>query len=107
MCAHFETVSKSERLKVSFNVDMPEGAKSDVWPGHMGLFIRRPKQEPENESQALSREAMVGTFGLIPHWANDTLLAKRTLAVERQLWAHSCHLSVSSERLRAAFSGPW
>lgn len=78
MCAHFESVSKPERLKVSFNVDMPEGAKADVWPGYMGLFIRRPKQEPENESQALSREAMVGTFGLIPHWANETLLAKRT-----------------------------
>lgn len=78
MCAHFETVSKPERLKVSFNVDMPEGAKADVWPGYLGLFIRRPKQEPENESQALSREAMVGTFGLIPHWAKDNLLAKRT-----------------------------
>lgn len=78
MCAHFETVSKPERLKVSFNVDMPVGAKADVWPGYSGLFIRRPKQEPDDEAQALRREAMVGTFGLIPHWAKDTSLAKRT-----------------------------
>lgn len=78
MCAHFETVSKPERLKVSFNVDMPEGAKADVWPGYSGLFIRRPKPALQDGSQALRREAMVGTFGLIPHWAKDNSLAKRT-----------------------------
>lgn len=78
MCAHYEAVSKPERLKSAFQVDMPEGAKADVWPGYTGLFIRRPKEAMQGEDVAPWREAMVGSFGLIPHWAKDTAMAKRT-----------------------------
>lgn len=78
MCAHYEAVTQRERLNTAFKVDMPDGAKADVWPGYSGLFIRRPKPELHDGSQAMRKEAMVGTFGLIPHWAKETSLAKRT-----------------------------
>lgn len=78
MCAHYEAVTQRERLNTAFKVDMPDGAKADVWPGYSGLFIRQPKPELHDGSQAMRKEAMVGTFGLIPHWAKDTSLAKRT-----------------------------
>jgi len=78
MCSHYETVSKPERLKSAFQVDMPEGAKADVWPGYTGLFIRHPKEAMQGEDVAPWREAMVGSFGLIPHWAKDTTMARHT-----------------------------
>ena len=78
MCAHYEAVSKPERLLSAFKVNMPQGAKVDVWPGFTGLFIRRPKEAIHAEGVAPWREAMPGSFGLIPHWAKDVSLAKRT-----------------------------
>lgn len=78
MCAHYEAVSKPERLKGAFQVDMPEGAKADVWPGYTGLFIRRPKEAMQGEDVAPWREAMVGSYGLIPHWAKDTSVVRHT-----------------------------
>lgn len=78
MCAHYETVSQPERLKRAFRVEMPEGAQADVWPGYTGLFIRRPRDAIRDEGQAPWREAMVGTFGLIAHWAKDPSVSRRT-----------------------------
>lgn len=78
MCSHYEAVSKPERLMTTFQVDMPEGAKADVWPGYTGLFIRHPKEAMRGEDVAPWREAMVGSFGLIPHWAKDATMARRT-----------------------------
>jgi putative SOS response-associated peptidase YedK len=78
MCAHYETVTKPERLKDVFKVAMPQGAVADVWPSYAGLFIRHPKEAHDGEGMAPWREAMTGSFGLVPHWAKDTSLAKRT-----------------------------
>jgi putative SOS response-associated peptidase YedK len=78
MCAHYETVTKPERLKDVFKVAMPQGAVADVWPSYAGLFIRHPKEAQHGEGMAPWREAMTGSFGLVPHWAKDTSLAKRT-----------------------------
>lgn len=78
MCSHYEAVSKPERLKTDFQVDMPEGAKADVWPGYTGLFIRHPKEAMQGEKVSPWREAMAGSFGLLPHWAKDTTMARHT-----------------------------
>jgi putative SOS response-associated peptidase YedK len=78
MCAHYEAVSKPERLHDTFEVAMPPGAVADVWPGYAGIFIRHPREEQHGEDVAPWREAMVGSFGLIPHWAKDASLAKKT-----------------------------
>jgi putative SOS response-associated peptidase YedK len=57
---------------------MPLGAVAHVWPSYTGLFIRHPKVKQHGDGIAPWREAMSGSFGLVPHWAKDTSLAKRT-----------------------------
>jgi putative SOS response-associated peptidase YedK len=78
MCAHYEAVTKPERLQEVFKVAMPAGAVADVWPAYAGLFIRRPKEPQNTADLAPWREAMIGSFGLIPHWVKDQSIAKRT-----------------------------
>lgn len=78
MCAHYEAVSKPDRLQPVFKVTLPEGAVADVWPGYAGVFIRHPREAVVGEGVSPWREAMVGRFGLIPHWAKDDSLAKKT-----------------------------
>lgn len=78
MCAHYEAVSKPERMHDTFKVAMPTGAVADVWPGYAGVFIRYPRDAQQGDDVAPWREAMTGSFGLIPHWAKDPSLAKKT-----------------------------
>lgn len=79
MCAHYEAVSKPERLHDVFKVALPTGAVGDVWPGYAGIFIRHPREEVRGDGMAAPwREAMVGSFGLIPHWAKEPSVAKKT-----------------------------
>ena len=80
MCAHYESCKNPEKLKQHFGIDtVPEAAKSDLWPGYLGLFIRRNQPEDASSGDAVSeREALAGSFGLIPHWANDTKIARNT-----------------------------
>jgi len=78
MCSHYEAVIRPDRFKAAFLADMPETPVLDVWPSYAGLFIRRPKDAQAGEGGHPSREAVIGSFGLIPHWAKDTTIARRT-----------------------------
>ena len=72
MCSHYESVKGHETLKSHFSIDtIPEGTKEDLWPGYLGAFIR-------NNEAGTIREMLLGSFGLIPHWANDTKIARHT-----------------------------
>jgi len=74
MCSHYESVKDKSILKSHFKLDnVPEGGKFDLWPGYMGEFIRKQEGSASN-----SRELLIGSFGLIPHWANDTKIARNT-----------------------------
>lgn len=84
MCAHYEAVSKPERLHDRFKVVLPVGAVEDVWPGYTGIFIRRPREAVNSNDLARWREAMAGSFGLIPHWAKDPGVAKKTYNVRSE-----------------------
>ena len=80
MCAHYESCKNPEKLKQHFGIDtVPEAAKSDLWPGYLGLFTRRNQSEEARSDDAVSgREALAGSFGLIPHWATDPKIARNT-----------------------------
>lgn len=79
MCAHYESVKDPERLQRNFGVSAPDDpGKPDVWPGYLGIFIRRLKENDHPAEAALSREAILGSFGLIPHWAKDATTARHT-----------------------------
>lgn len=77
MCSHYESVKNRDVLKHHFKLDaVPEGEKADMWPGYLGAFIR--KHESTGETAASDRELLLGSFGLIPHWATDTKIARST-----------------------------
>ena len=82
MCAHFESVRDPKRLKSKFNVSLCEEVNGDIWPTYSATFIRlgQPIHSPNNEASAAVQgsEAMVGSFGLIPHWSKDTKIARHT-----------------------------
>lgn len=68
MCSHYQALKNAERYKKHFHVDMPLGdLPADVWPGYLSTFIRRANQLDH------AREACVGIFGMVPHWAEPKL----------------------------------
>lgn len=79
MCSHYESVRDRQILKRHFQLDdVPEDAKWDIWPGYMGPFIRRHEFADVGDDAVPKREALLGSFGLIPHWATDTKIARQT-----------------------------
>ena len=79
MCSHFESVRDRQTLKRHFQLDtVPEGGKWDMWPGYLGPFIRRHAYADVGDDAVPEREALLGSFGLIPHWATDTNIARQT-----------------------------
>jgi putative SOS response-associated peptidase YedK len=79
MCAHYESVDDKDLLKKHFGVSLPsELARRDVWPGYMSTFIRRPENADVGDDAVPDREAVLGSFGLIPHWAKDNKIARQT-----------------------------
>ena len=53
-------------------------SKTDLWPGYSGPFLRRPSAAYSGDEAAGPLKAVTGTLGLLPFWANDASLPKRT-----------------------------
>ena len=78
MCSHYESV-KDHKLRGHFGADsLPNGVKEDMWPGYMGAFIRKHEFADVGDEAVPEREFLLGSFGLIPHWAKDTKIARNT-----------------------------
>ena len=79
MCAHYHSVTDPTKLRQYFGVDAPTDAvKSDVWPGYSSVFIRRHPHADVGDEAVPNREAVVGRFGLIPHWSKDDKISRHT-----------------------------
>jgi putative SOS response-associated peptidase YedK len=79
MCSHYQAVKEREKLLKQFGVEPPtESAKSDLWPGYLGTFIRKHAHADVGDEAVPAREAMNGLFGLVPHWATDATITKST-----------------------------
>jgi putative SOS response-associated peptidase YedK len=79
VCAHYEAVRDPLRSGRHFQAAVPDDrGKDDLWPGYPGLFIRRPQAADAGDEAVPDREALTGVFGLLPHWARDESLARRT-----------------------------
>ena len=74
MCSNYRPVSASDRLLTYFGVERPKGeVPIELYPGYTAPFIwRRP------DAVELQRGAELGRFGLLPHWAKDMALGRRT-----------------------------
>lgn len=78
MCSNYDSVTKTERLKLHFGVTAPPGIKGQVWPLYHAPFIRRHPHHDVGDEAVPPREALAGLFGLIPHWAGEIAFGKRT-----------------------------
>jgi putative SOS response-associated peptidase YedK len=110
MCVHYENIKGSTRLTSHFGVGTPADlGKADVWPGYEAVMVRRPREAGSGDEAVPQREALLGRFGLIPHWATDTKLTKstynarsETVAVKpsfRDAWKHAQHCIISAEAI--------
>lgn len=45
--------------------------KPDMWPGYEGLFVRPHPFADVGDEAVPKREAVLGHWGLIPHWSKD------------------------------------
>ena len=72
MCSHYDPVKSPEVLKKHFGVEAPaQMGRPDMWPGYQGIFIRRHELADVGDEAVPEREAVLGRWGLIPHWAKD------------------------------------
>ena len=79
MCSHYQALKEQARLQKRFNVQAPSVAGVyDVWPTYQALFICRPHEADVGDEAVPEREALVGQFGLLPHWAKDDRFGRRT-----------------------------
>ena len=79
MCSHYQALKERAKFEKEFRVKLPpyEGVY-DVWPTYQALFIRRPPEADMGDDAVPGREALPGQFGLLPHWAKDDKLGRRT-----------------------------
>ena len=79
MCSHYQTVKDPARYRHHFGVEPPsEPERFDIWPGYLASFVRRPPEADAGDEAVPERQALGGQFGLIPHWARDLSIARRT-----------------------------
>ncbi|WP_444679492.1 SOS response-associated peptidase [Halomonas sp. E19] len=77
MCSHYEAPSRQAMLE-AYGLATDETWSTDLWPGYSGPLVRlAPATDPHDEA-APALEALAGTFGLLPAWAKDDKLARRT-----------------------------
>lgn len=110
MCAHYDPQTDPARLKAHFGVgDLPLGLKQSLWPGYLGPFLRRHEFADVCDEAVPFRELLVGSFGLIPHWAKDTTIARHTYNARsetvhekpsyRDAWRLSRHCIIPAEAI--------
>ena len=79
MCSHYQSIENPSAMKERFHVEPPaQMGKLDMWPGYEGLLIRRPRERDAGDEAVQDREAVVGHFGLAPHWAVDLKICRST-----------------------------
>ena len=115
MCAHYQGLRQPKSYLESFGVQPPADVlRTDIWPGYESGFIRRPPEADVGDEAVPEREALRGVFGLVPHWAKDTSIAKRTYNARsetaadkpsfRDAWKWGRHCIIPAE---AIFEPDW
>jgi putative SOS response-associated peptidase YedK len=79
MCSHYQSLKEAEKFRKNFGVEPPpESGKFDLWPGYVGIFICRHPHDDVGDEAVPGAEALNGLFGLVPHWSQDTKIARHT-----------------------------
>lgn len=77
MCSRYEAPT-SQQLLDAFGVEPDAPTQGELWPGYLGPFIRSPREADSVDEGEPEFEALSGMFGLLPFWAKDAKLARRT-----------------------------
>lgn len=93
MCSHYEAPAP-QLVAETFGIDLYEQGKLDLWPGYFGPFIREALHV--DADFPATREALSGSFGLIPSWSKDTKIARKT---------YNCRSETASEK--PSFRSAW
>ncbi|MCZ2496826.1 SOS response-associated peptidase [Xylophilus sp. Kf1] len=56
----------------------PDWDRTDIWPGYVAPFVRRPPERHSGDEAVPALEVRLGHFGLIPAWAKDDTIGRRT-----------------------------
>ena len=110
MCSHYQAIKERERYLRQFGVEPPaESGKLDLWPGYTGTFIRRHPHAEVGDDAVPPTEAVSGMFGLVPHWATDTKIARQTYNARsetasakpsfREAWKRSQHCIIPAQAI--------
>lgn len=77
MCSHYDPVLRPEKLKKYFGVSEPlsAGLVESIWPGYMGPFVRKHEFADVSDEAVPNRELLIGSFGLVPSWADPKSVA--------------------------------
>lgn len=105
MCANYTPVKDPQRLHMYFGVGgFHPTFPDETWPGYVAPFICQARQQ-----SAHARELAVGLFGLVPHWAKDLTVARRTYNARsetvsekpsfRDAWAHGRRCIIPCESI--------
>lgn len=112
MCIHYESTKAPVQFIFDFGVEPAVDAKVDVWHRYVSTFIRRPPSVAARTADNPSREALLGIYGLVPHWSKELKIKHSTynarietvsqLASYRDPWRKAQHCIVPA----AAFYEP-
>ena len=85
MCSHFDPVLDPKKLETYFKVEpqLPLDLKNILQPGYIGPLIREHEFADVDYEAVPHNELLIGSFGLIPHWAKDTKIAL-SMPVQKQ-----------------------
>jgi putative SOS response-associated peptidase YedK len=74
MCSNFRPPDDHTRLRLHFAASIGDGAvwPPEAWPLYQAPIIRRA------DSVEHSREALLGQYGMLPHWGKDANFARHT-----------------------------
>ena len=115
MCSHYQLLKDRERYLRAFGVPPPpHPCVEDLWPGSVGIFLRRPREADSGDEAVPARESLAGVFGLLPHWAKDEKLARHTYNARsetvhekpsfRDAWKRAQHCIIPAD---AIFEPDW
>ncbi len=109
MCSHYQSYKEPRQFKQAFGVAPPAGAKHDVWPCYSAGLVRRHPHAGVGDAAVPAREALLGLFGLVPHWATDGKIGRQTYNARsetvhekpsfRDAWAKAQHCIVPAEAI--------
>lgn len=113
MCSRYEAPSAAD-LASAFGVSLVQPVQRELWPGYIGPFIRASSVADAGDEASPELEADAGVFGLLPFWAKDSKLARRTYNARsetvaskpsfRDAWSRARHCIIPA---RAIYEPDW